>query len=175
MDKNQTEKSELLRFLSEEGESFENAPLPAGIVKDLVRSKTELAILYGVGSLLGYILSLIICAQCAIGLSPLSWVTASWIHSIPDPWCPLLCGAIFGISPTLVSLFYFNRFQHRYLLFHIPWLPFSMPLLGSLLLIFSGDSHSWSWRGFWLFSALATPYIVELLSAYLLKQNRWQE
>lgn len=165
---------EFADFLSSEAAS-NDATAPKRIVKDLVRSRLRLSLVYIVGGVLGYLLSLAICAQCSIGLSPISWKVGSLLHRIPDPWCPLLCGAVFGISPTLVTLFILSRFQHRFLIFQMGWLPALLPIAGAFVLIMLGDSHSWQWRAIWLAAAILTPYLVEALSAAFLRQGQWKK
>lgn len=147
---------------------------PSVIANDLVTSRLKLSFVYILGAVIGYIASLVICAQCGVGLSPFSWKIAQFIHSIPDPWCPILCGVVFGISPTLVSSVYMSRFQHRFLIFQIGWLPAIVPIIGTIILLATGDSHSWEWRSIWFGSAVFTPYLVELAFAVMLRQRKWQ-
>ncbi len=165
---------DLNEFLSEENQRETMHSPPSVIANDLVTSRFKLAVVYIVGAIIGYLASLAICAQCGVGLSPFSWKIAQFIHSIPDPWCPMLCGVVFGISPTLVSSLYMSRFQHRFLIFQIVWLPAVVPILGTIILLATGDSHSWEWRSIWFGAAVLTPYLVELVFAVMLKQRRWQ-
>lgn len=174
MTQNKLEDKNLSEFLAHAGNSPDHSlPLPRSIEKDLVVSRTRLCVIYFLGSVLGYMASLAICAQYGVGFSALSWKLAEYIHSIPDPWCPILCGFVFGISPTLVSVVYFSRFQHRFLIFRMGWLPASVPVLGTLTLVLLGDSRSWEWRGIWFLSAMATPYLIEVGSALILRQRQW--
>ncbi|RZA26863.1 MAG: hypothetical protein EOP10_02145 [Proteobacteria bacterium] len=166
-------REDLEAFLAETSESTFSGSVPVHIANDLVSSKLRLSAIYSIGSLVGYGLSLAICAQCAIGLTPLSWKMASYLHSIPDPWCPILCGAVFGISPTLMSALYLSRFQHRFLIFRMGWLPALIPILGAFSLFLVGDSHSWQWKALWLISAIATPYLGEAFSALYLRQSKF--
>lgn len=147
---------------------------PPEIVKDLVGSRIRLAFIYSIGSLLAYAFSLLLCAQCSIGLSPLAWKTSSYIHVMPDPWCALLCGAIFGIFPFLAALIFLTRFQHRYLLFRMPWLPLLLPLIASLAMTRMGMEHDLKWYAIWLFAALGTPYALEGIFGWLTRQKRFR-
>jgi hypothetical protein len=166
--------SEWQKFLQSEAPLDAAAPVPNRIEKDLVASRWKLSSTYIGGAALGYLISLMICAQCSIGLSPLAWKINSLIHTMPDPWCPLLCGFIFGFSPTLVSFLYLSRFQHRYLIFRMGWLPALVPLISSALMLLSDDPHGWMWRSIWLTAAILTPYMIELIAALVLKQARWK-
>ncbi|RYZ75897.1 MAG: hypothetical protein EOP04_32735 [Proteobacteria bacterium] len=173
---NQTEFDikDLNEFLSGEGEATVTQSPPSKIANDLVTSRLKLSGIYILGAFVGYIASLVICAQCGVGLSPVSWKIAQFIHSIPDPWCPILCGVVFGISPTLVSSIYLSRFQHRFLVFQIGWLPAIVPVVGTMALLATGDSHSWEWRSIWFGAAILTPYLVEIAFALMLRQRKWQ-
>jgi MFS family permease len=93
---------------------------------------------------------------------------------MPDPWSPILCGFIFGFSPTLVSFLYLSRFQHRFLIFRMSWLPALVPIISSVLLLLSDDPHGWTWRAIWLLTAVLTPYTLELMAAAFLRQSRWK-
>ncbi len=166
--------AEWQKFLQSEAPIEASAPVPDLIEKDLVASRAKLSMTYVGGAALGYVISLMICAQCSVGLSPLAWKINSLIHTMPDPWCPILCGFIFGFSPTIVSLLYLSRFQHRFLIFRMGWLPALVPLIGSALLLLSDDPHGWGWRSIWLLSAILTPYIIEIVAAFVLKQSRWK-
>lgn len=145
------------------------------IEKDLVWSRRKLALTYLGGSLLGYVLTLSICAQCSVGLSNVATRIASVIHELPDPWCPFICGAIFGIAPFLMTLIFFNRFQHRYLLHHMAWLIVAVPVLVSVGFAFVVNQHNLAWDIEWLITAIATPYICEALSSLVLRQNAWRQ
>ena len=143
--------------------------------KDLVQSRTKLALTYVAGSVLGYLFSLAICAQCSVGLSPFAWQMASIIHEMPEPWCPFICGSIFGVAPFLVTLLFFNRFQHRYLLHKMTWLVIALPVLVSLSFMLFANLHDFAWDMKWLITAVATPYLCEALASFVLRQNSWQE
>lgn len=169
---------------SEDFELFTQVKVPQAIPlatvtkvleKDLVKSQTKLALIYLAGSLLGYVLSLTICAQCSVGFSKFAWRIASVIHEMPDPWCPFICGAIFGIAPFFVTLLFFNRFQHRYLLRHMAWLVVSVPVLVSVSFMVLANQHDFTWDMNWMITAVATPYICEALSGFVLRQNAWRQ
>lgn len=164
-------KSEFDLFATESSPSPQ-LEAPAAIVGDLVSSKFKLIMTYMGASALGYCASLLICAQCSIGFSSLSWQTMHLIHKIPDPWCAMVCGAIYGIFPFLASMIFLNRFQHRFLLFRLPWVPISVPLLGNIALTLTGAVHDLSWHVIWFISALSIPYLCEFLTGLSLKQKQ---
>jgi hypothetical protein len=166
--------SEWQKFLESEAPLEATPALPGIIEKDLVHSRGKLSLTYVAGAVLGYVISLMICAQCSVGLSPLAWKMNSWLHTMPDPWCPILCGFIFGFSPTLVSFLYLSRFQHRFLIFRMGWLPALVPIISSTLLLLTDDPHGWAWRSIWLLAAILTPYMLELSAALILRQTRWK-
>lgn len=165
---------ELNNFLN--AKPAEEAPTsaPPSIVKDLVVSKPRLAAIYAVASIVGYFFTLAVCAQCSVGLSPLAWKTASLFHAIPDPWCAIVCGAVFGVAPFIVSSSVLTRFQHRYLLFRMTWVPVLVPIVGSLLMTAAGSEHDWAWQSSWILSAIFTPYLLEAAAGARLKQQLWQ-
>lgn len=162
------------QFMASQVSTDTDPSLPDTLEKDLVASRFKLSVTYIAGASLGYILSLVFCAQCSIGLSPLAWKMNSLLHAMPDPWCPILCGFVFGFSPTLVSFLYLSRFQHRFLIFRMGWLPALVPIVSSALLLLSDDPHDWVWRSIWLLAAVLTPYILELIAAVILRQARWK-
>lgn len=147
--------------------------LTANMEKDLVTSPKKLAFSYIAGSVIGYFASLAICAQCSVGLTPFAWQMSSIIHEIPDPWCPFVCGTIFGVAPFIVTLIFFNRFQHRYLLYRMWWLMIAVPVIGGISMTAIGGSHDTAWDLQWIFTAILTPYIGEGLTGWLLRQNKW--
>ena len=146
---------------------------PRGLTHDLVGSKLKLALFYTLGSLGGYFLTLILCAQCSIGLSPVAWKTAQMMRSLDETWCAIACGSIFGIGPFAATAFLLTKFQHRYLLFRMTWLPIAMPLLATMFMTFFGTTHPWIWHALWIASAILTPYILEGISAFQLRQAVW--
>lgn len=168
------EKEEFGAFLKAQSTTDNRATVPDAIVKELVASKPRLGLVYLFGSVAGYFLTLLICAQCSIGLSPLAWKTASLFRSIPDPWCPLICGALFGIAPFLASAILLTRFQHRYLLFKMTWVPLLVPIAASALMTIAETPHSWEWQGLWIIAAVLTPYLFEVGSGLMLRQVRWK-
>jgi hypothetical protein len=166
--------SDWQKFLETEAPLDTPAKVPDALEKDLVTSRAQLSFTYIGGAALGYVISLMICAQCSVGLSSLAWKVNSLIHTMPDPWCPILCGFIFGFSPTLVSFLYLSRFQHRFLIFRMGWLPALVPIIGGALMLLADVPHGWVWRSIWLVTAILTPYVFELIAAFVLKQSRWK-
>ncbi len=155
------------------------AVLPA-IKRDLVVSAWRLAALYLAASLCGYAASLSICAQNSFGMSGFAHELAAALHRLPQPWCAVVCGAVFGLVPTLVTTLLLNRFRHRYLLFRMWWLPLTVPVLAAWSMAAMPSvvavpvSGMWSepgWLASWVLAAVATPYVVEGVAALLLRQR----
>jgi len=142
--------------------------------RDLVPSRSRLAAVYAAGCTVGYLTSLALCAQNSVGLSPLAWHTAKAVHAWPEPWCSLICGAMFGVAPFLAAMLFLTRFQHRYLLKHMSVFVIALPLLGSLLMSLLGVSRDLDWHLRWLVASVGTTYGLEFLTALLLKQRRWR-
>ncbi|HET9239230.1 MAG TPA: hypothetical protein VFO10_18360 [Oligoflexus sp.] len=165
---------ELMTFMNAVAPDQNGSQVPLSIVKDLVISKARIGMVYLVGSIAGYFLTLVVCAQCSIGLSPLAWKTAGLIQSMPDPWCALICGSIFGVSPFVASLVLLTRFQHRFLLFRMTWIPILVPAIACAILTVFGAGHDWSWHGYWMLAAVLTPYLLEMFAGTVLKQARWR-
>lgn len=151
------------------------------IHRDLVKSPQQMATFYLGISVVGYLSSLVICAQNTIGLSWFSHSVANGLHQIPDPWCPILCGSVFTGVPFVLSLFFLNRFQHRYLIFKMWWFFAAIPLAatGIMLLLPHGLQHArldaslvpsvsrpevlsdGAWMALWAASAILLPYLLE--------------
>ncbi|RYZ58389.1 MAG: hypothetical protein EOP07_07195 [Proteobacteria bacterium] len=146
---------------------------PKPILRDLVGSRLRLICSYTLSSVLGYVVSLMLCAQCSLGLTTLAWKTSAVLHDIPDPYCPLVCGAIFGIFPFLFSSLWMSRFQHRFLLWKMIWLPLVLPLIANLLLSLTGPLHGLEWHLLWFLAAAGTPYIAEAIVVLLLRQKTY--
>jgi hypothetical protein len=145
--------------------------------KDLVSSPSEMGLKYLGLSLVGYFVSLSICAQNSLGVSSWSHQVAETLHQLPRIPCAILCGAVFTGTPFFLSFFLLNRFQQRYLLFKLWWLIAAIPLLSTFLMLilpvklahssasrvddhlFSGD---WKWIAMWTASSIATPYVLEI-------------
>jgi hypothetical protein len=151
------------------------APLspPKRVTRDLVQSKVKLASVYIGGSVLGYLITLVICAQCSIGLTPLAWRTAAMMQNLNETACALVCGTIFGIGPFLASTVALSRFEHRFLLFKMTWLVCLVPVIASVIMTIIGTPHSWTWHGLWASAAIFTPYFLEAMAFLRLKQSPW--
>lgn len=166
-------KDDFKNFLEfdEDGKGIET---PKPILKDLVGSKLRLISHYSLASILGYVASLMLCAQCSLGLTDFAWKTSALLHDIPDPYCPLVCGAVFGIFPFVFSSLWMTRFQHRFLFHKMIWLPLSLPIAANILLSLTGPSHGLEWHALWFIAAAGTPYISEGIVVLLLKQKTYQ-
>ncbi|MBC7661186.1 MAG: hypothetical protein H7249_15925 [Chitinophagaceae bacterium] len=75
----------------------------------------------------------------------------------------------------LVSVLYLSRFQHRFLIFRMGWLPALVPIIASGALLLFGDSHTWGWRSLWLVAAILSPYSIEIVSVVFLRQVKWMQ
>jgi hypothetical protein len=151
------------------------------IKNDLVKSPWRLAGWYLGFSLLGYLVSLLVCAQNSLGLSGFAYDMAQAIHRLPDPWCPMICGAVFTAVPFVLTTAFLNRFQHRYLIFKMWWFFALIPCLGTLSMIWlpanfqhqrltqhmhdlAQRNHGLSqteWMVVWALSAIVFPYLCE--------------
>ena len=145
--------------------------------RDLVKSPFEMGLKYLGLSIVGYVVSLSICAQNSLGVSSWSHHVAEILHQLPLVPCAILCGVVFTGTPFFLSFFLLNRFQQRYLLFRMWWLIAAIPLFATFLLLilpvklryfgatqvddhlFSGD---WKWVALWTASSIATPYVLEI-------------
>ena len=164
----------------------------AKIRSELVRSRVQLAFLYCGFSTVGYLASLFICAQNSLGLSGLSYAVAEHMHKVPDPWCPILCGAVFTGIPFLLSTLFLNRFQHRYLIRKMWWFFAAVPILGTAVMMLlphklqharlsehmdmlNNRSHSLTnvqWMIIWALSAILVPYLLESVVYLFLKPRK---
>ena len=155
----------------------------SAIRKELVPSPFRLGFWYLAFSFAGYLTSLLVCAQNSWGLSGFAHQVADAIHKLPDPWCPMVCGAVFTGVPFLLSAVLLTRFQHRYLIFKMWWFFAAIPIVGTVTMIFLPQSlqhHKMahhmsmmtsrpdsltetSWIAVWALTAILFPYLLELL------------
>lgn len=164
------------------------------IEKDLVRSPAQMMSLYLGLSLVGYALSLLICAQNTLGLSKFSHIISAGLHRLPDPWCPIVCGAVFTGIPFLLSCLFLTRFQHRYLIFRLWWFLAAIPLVTTGVMVFlpHGMQHAKlqqalqpvasrpdllsdsAWISLWTASAILFPYLLELVVYLYVRPKRYR-
>jgi hypothetical protein len=153
------------------------------ITQDLVSSPWHIVAWYLGFSVIGYFVSLLICAQNSLGLSGFAHHVAKAIHQLPYPWCPLICGAVFTGVPFFFTAFFLSRFQHRYLIFKMWWFFAAVPIFGTVSMILlpqnfqhhklahsmnetASGAHVFSdisWMAVWAISAIIFPYIFELV------------
>ena len=165
--------------------------LNAKIGRDLVKSPSQLALFYLGLTLVGYAVSLIICAQWSVGFSPFAHTTALHLHSLPASICPLVCGAVFTGIPFLLSCLFLNRFQHRYLITRMWWFFALVPLVttGIMLLmpatlqhshagtaasLSQGDNAGTEWIVLWTVAAIVTPFIFEAVVYFIVRPKRYR-
>ena len=154
--------------------------------RDLVVSPWHVGTAYVAASAAGYLCSLALCAQNSVGILPFSHSVAARMHIIPWPWCPVVCGAIFSLVPTLLAGLFFSRYQRRYLLRRLWWLIALLPIVASGMVIALGqkDPAQWIhgavagdfspslWMILWTAGALATPWILEgAFAAHFLRRR----
>lgn len=173
MELEQSQSTEFATFLKVAPASDGDAAAPLAVIKDLVVSRRKLGLVYAFGSIVGYFVTLVLCAQCSIGLSPLAWKMAGLFQAMPARWCAVICGSIFGIAPFIASVVLLSRFQHRYLLFRMTWVPILVPVLASGIMTVVGSTHTMAWHGLWILAAIATPYLLESIAAAALRQGTW--
>jgi hypothetical protein len=153
------------------------AGLSQRLKADLVSSKPRLFLSFISFSLLGYLVSLAICEQSGVGLSPISARTFSFVMgTMPHPWCAVLCGSLFSGIPFAITFLAFNRFQRRYLIFRAAWLPVLVAAASCLLLMSTDHEHiAMDWGNFhfvWLLTAIVTPYIFEAAAYFVFWAKR---
>ncbi|MEY4066533.1 MAG: hypothetical protein RIR26_2741 [Pseudomonadota bacterium] len=149
------------------------------ISRDLVSSPRSIGIKYTILVIVGFFLSLLICAQGNIGLGAVSFKIFEEVMSfIPPKFCGIVCGTIFSGVPFFFSLIVLNRFEQRYLLFRMWWLVLLLPILGAVCMQFYGnvmrdaDDFMWGWASSWTIAAVMTPYVFEtVLYVFALKQR----
>lgn len=157
--------------------------------KELVGSPYKLMLTYGLLSVVGYLISLTICAQNSFGLTHLSHQVAGALHTVPGILCPILCGFVFTGIPFLFSAVFLNRFQQRYMLFKLWWFLASVPLVTTLVMLYLparmrhnavSDSDPASmfltdigWISIWAAAAILTPYILEGLIYLRIRQKKY--
>jgi hypothetical protein len=164
-------------------------PVTKIIRKDLVHSPLQIAARYSVFSVIGYLVSLAVCAQNTLGLSPVSLKVAEFLHTLPEPLCPILCGAVFTGVPFLLTCLFLNRFQQRYLLFKMWGFLASVPIIATVSMFFlphqlqhtklaaaaSIQGHvlsDASWMAFWAASAILVPYLLEGIIYLMVRPRR---
>jgi hypothetical protein len=86
-------------------------------------------------SVIGYLASLFVCAQNSFGLSRFAHDFAQAIHHLPDPLCPMVCGAVFTGIPFVLAALFLSRFQHRYLIYRMWWFFAAIPIFGTIVMI----------------------------------------
>ena len=165
--------------------------LKAKVGRDLVKSPFQLGFIYTGLSLVGYAVSLIVCAQWSFGLSQFSHFASFHLHNLQGPVCPLLCGAVFTGIPFLLSCLFLNRFQQRYLITRMWWFLALVPIAATALMLVlpknlqhshasssvgSGlsDSSGALWIGLWTLSAILTPYLLEALVYLIIKPKKYK-
>lgn len=164
--------------------------LKTKIGRDLVKSPVQLGLIYGMLSLVGYAVSLMMCAQWSVGLSNFAFQASFHLHGLPGPICPLVCGAVFTGVPFLLSCVLLNRFQQRYLITRLWWFLALVPIVATgLMLILPknlqhthisslpisiwGSSAEAAWIGLWATAALLTPYFLEAIVYFWVKPKRY--
>lgn len=157
--------------------------------RELVGSPYKLMLSYGLLSIVGYFISLTICAQNTFGLTHLSHQVAGALHNIPGILCPILCGFVFTGIPFLFSAVFLNRFQQRYMLFKLWWFLACVPLVTTLVMLYlparmrhnavsSGDAAAMfltdiGWISIWAAASILTPYILEGLIYLRIRQRKY--
>ena len=154
----------------------ELATISKKITSDLVQSRLRLALLYIFFSTIGYLVTLAICSQGKVGLSFFSHSNSSAImQTFPDPWCSVLCGVLFSGIPFVLSVALLNRFQRRFLIFRMFWLPLVLSAIGCVAILCIGRDFTeidfGSLNYVWVLSAVITPYLGEAILSRLLRQR----
>ena len=155
----------------------ELAAVSKKITEQLVSSPFRLTLQYIVFSVIGYAITLAICSQGGVGLSFISHKNSIVLMQfLPNPWCSILCGSIFSGVPFILAILLLNRFQRRFLLFRMFWLPLLLSVVGCFMLIFiAQDMSNFEFRNIdvsWTLSALITPYLGEAILGLVLGQRK---
>lgn len=144
------------------------------IRSELLLSRKRFFVTYVVASVAGYFFSLSLCSQNSIAITAFSLDTAALLHSLPDPWCPLVCGWFFSLLPVCCLFVFLDRFQVRRMLQDFWLLPAVTAFLSCALMIVlpsafqhdgmhlahSGIRHTQSdvvWLMWWTFAAISIP------------------
>jgi hypothetical protein len=147
---------------------------------ELVRSRKRFFLAYCFLSLLGYSFSLSLCSQNSVALTAFSLDTAAFLHRLPDPWCPIVCGFFFTLVPVLCLLVFLDRFQMRRLVHEYWWLPVLTALLTCVLMTVlpgalqhegmhahhEGVRHTQDdalWLFWWTLAAISMPALAALV------------
>lgn len=99
---------------------------------ELRRSRRRFLFVYVLLSLAGYVASLSLCSQNAIMLRVFPIDVAVYLHTLPDPWCPVTCGLFFSALPVLFLILFLDRFQLRRVARQLWWLPIATVLFACL-------------------------------------------
>lgn len=153
------------------------AAVKAKISDDLNRSRKGFVTAFLLSSLVGYFFSLSLCSQNSVAFTTLSINTAAFLHGLPDPLCPILCGVVFSLLPVLCLFVALDRFQVRRLLCEMFWLPSATTFLACVLMMVlpaafqhdgmhlthEGVRHTAGdlvWLVWWTFGALSIPALM---------------
>lgn len=180
-----SEFNELQQELSTE-HGQELSVVSAGIRHQLEKSRRRFFLVYGIASIAGYFLSLLVCSQNSIALTSFSLSIAAYLHQLPDPWCPLVCGWVFSSIPFFCLPVALDRFQWRRLVSQFWWLPLLTALGFCLLMILlpsylqhegmhSGHeghlgirtTHTDAlWLTWWMLASISIPAIVAIWARF---------
>lgn len=146
----------------------------------LVPSASRIARRYVGISIVGYLLSLMICSQNGFGFFEFSDRIAIFIHRVTAPYSDFSCGALFSVVPFLLSSFVLNRFEQRYLLTKLAWLVALLPAIAALAMYIvpplfgRAPEHSGFLAVVWVVAATVTPYLLDLVAYWILKQGAFR-
>lgn len=111
------------------------------IENELVGSPLKLKLAVFTFSVLGYLANLSICAQGELGITNLSHQIFNIVHSnLPTCSCALITGSSLTGIPFVLSFFFLNKFQQRYLLKFMSWYLILIPFLATALIFL------WTWH-----------------------------
>jgi hypothetical protein len=156
------------------------------ISAELRRSRRRFFFVYVFFSLAGYVASLSLCSQNAFMLRVFPIDFAVYLHTLPDPWCPVTCGLFFSALPILFLVLFLDRFQLRRVARELWWLPIATVLLACLIMTIlpetlqhEGMSHVQGhlrdtrgdvvWMLWWTLAAIINPVFFILCDRILVR------
>jgi hypothetical protein len=150
------------------------------IAAELARSQRNFIWVFLLLSFLGFVGSLALCAQNSFGLTGFSNEFAMLLHTLPDPWCPIICGVVFAGPSVALYAVALDRFQWRRLTHTLWWLPICTTAVACVVMLVApetlqhegmridhGGGHALrdrsaqlGWMAFWFVGALVPPLLV---------------
>ena len=133
------------------------------VMKDLNPSWISVQTRVGISTILGGILSLLVCGQFGIGITTFADILNDKIHHNLGPIsCALICGSMYAVFPTLIlRLFFTSALQfkvitHQRFLSVLAW----FAGFGVVLIYFGHHGDGLLSLGFWTISVISATNII---------------